>query len=468
MISGLLDELVRMLDAAVVPALPITEFEDVREGFRFMTQARHIGKIIVRRALTDTSIRTTAIAPDATYLITGGCGALGLEFAQWLAREGARHLLLVSRHGPDEKAEKVVAKLRDAGIDVRIAEADVSDRGAIDRVIRGIAKSAPLKGVLHAAGVVEDHGLLQQDAASFASVAAPKWQGAWNLHGVTRKLPLDFFVLFSSASVLLGVPGQANYVAANAALDSLAEYRRAQNLPALSVQWGPWSEGMATSTRNDPASFGLGWIIPEDGTSALGKLVAIGSATATVLPVLSWATFFSQRREATAPLFEDFRETAPVRNGLAAKDKPRHGSPFIEQLGRALPIDRRSLLLEHLRMHAARILELPSGAGIDEEAALHDVGLDSLMAVELRNALQVSLRRKLSATLLLDYPTLGTLTDYLTTALFGSETLAAETADDSAFDGSWDRHVKEVGSLTENEAESLLAEELEKLHGSKK
>ncbi len=456
LVSALLAEMLKMIVRGALPPLPVTEFSEPREAFRFMAQARHIGKIVVAAGAAGSRKTPIAIDPAATYLITGGTGALGLHFADWLIKRGARRLLLLSRRGASAQAEEAIVRLRAAGAQVDVAAVDVSDRTALDAVLRAIPRTAPLKGILHAAGVLDDRSLLNQTLASFEAVARPKWMGAWNLHQLTEAMPLDFFVLFSSASALIGMPGQANYAAANARLDALAEYRRSQGLPALSIAWGPWSGGgMAESVR--PALLGFGWITPEEGISALETLLAGNDATAAVLPVASWAEFVSQRPPGTSSLFASLADVAALEPEHAwtkqNQPKPAQKAGLLDRLNHASPPERRALLAEHLRQQAVQILSLAAHTSVDEQTALHDLGLDSLMAVELRNALQISLDRQLSPTLALDYPTLRSLRDFLLIEMFGAEKPQPRAESAAGL---------QIEELTDSEAEALLLEELEK------
>ncbi|MGC8509147.1 MAG: type I polyketide synthase, partial [Thiomonas sp.] len=229
--------------------LPYTSFpaDRVVDALRHMQQGRHIGKLVIDLRERPAHIQPAQVAPrlrlpgDASYLVTGGLSGFGLATAQWLARQGARHLLLLGRRGlatPD--CAPALDALRAQGVQVTVLACDVSDPAALEQALEpALAESPPLRGVIHAAMVLDDALLPNLDAARFARVLSAKLGGALNLHAVTREAPLDFFVLYSSATVMLGNPGQANYVAANAALEAFARWRRAQGLPALAVAWGP-------------------------------------------------------------------------------------------------------------------------------------------------------------------------------------------------------------------------------------
>jgi acyl carrier protein len=372
---------------------------------------------------------------------------------------GARHLILMGRKAPGAAASEAIQQMRSRGANVNVVNCDVADRGAVESALAAIPASQPLTGILHAAGVIEDHSLLEQNPESISTVLRPKWSGAWNLHTLTRDQKLDFFVLFSSAAALLGSPGQANYAAATASLDALAEYRRSLGLPALSVQWGPWAgAGMAANLKNDPESTGLGRIDPDVGIKAVESLLIGQDAVAAVLPVSSWKRFVSQRPAGTSALFSLLTDTNARHVGADAS-QPKQRQRFLEMIRDVTAGERREMLREHLRSQTVHILSLPAQTRIDEDEALHDLGLDSLMAVELRNSLAASLDMQLPPTMVLDYPTLRTLTDFL----------LAEMFDDRRAASSDERVPFEIEAISEDEAESLLQEELgRREHGARR
>jgi NADPH:quinone reductase-like Zn-dependent oxidoreductase/acyl carrier protein len=449
LVPSLLQETLQSITTGALAALPVTEFTDAKEALRFMAQARHIGKIVVKQEHGSAGVLNPD--PDATYLITGGWGGLGLLFAQALVERGARHLMLMGRKAPGSEVSEAIQQMRLRGVDVKAVSCDVADPSAVGYALAAIPASQPLKGILHAAGVIEDHSLLEQSSESISTVWRPKWRGAWNLHTLTGNQKLDFFVLFSSGAALLGSPGQANYAVANAALDALAEYRRGLGLPALSIQWGPWNAaGMAAKLRNHPESIGLGRIDPDAGIKFVETLLIRQHTVASVLPVLSWKRFVSHRPAGTKALFSLLTDTsAPPLS--ADEPQPNQRQRFREIVRDAAAGERREMLREHLRSQTVHILSLPVQTRINEDEALHDLGLDSLMAVELRNSLAASLDTQLPPTLVLDYPTLRTLTDFLLAEMFdGNAPLSTEK-----------RVPSEIEAISEDEAEALLLEELE-------
>src|SRR3954453_14617544 len=246
LVGSFLHDLMRGFEDGSLHPLPHRVFSvpDVVSAFRYMAQAKHIGKVVVSMheevAVALRAEETLALRDDGTYLITGGLGGFGLEVAQWLADNGARHLVLMGRSGvSSHEAEAAIGAMREAGVDVVVARADVTHEEQVAGVLAGIRQSMPpLRGLVHAAMVLDDALLPQLDEERMRKVMAPKMVGAWNLHAQTLDDPLDFFVSFSSLTSMIGNPGQGNYVAANAFLDALAYHRRLQGLPALTVNWG--------------------------------------------------------------------------------------------------------------------------------------------------------------------------------------------------------------------------------------
>ena len=241
-IHELLVEIAAWFEAGELKPLPLRVFpvQQAREAFRHMAQAKHIGKIVLVPAEPN-SVRGRIFRRDGTYLVTGGLGALGLEVAEWMANRGAGRIVLVGRSEPSGGALSRIAALRARGVDVIASRANVSDFGQVERIVAETPQAFPLRGIVHAAGVLEDATLVNVTGGQLRRVMEPKVAGAWNVHRATQHLSLDFFVLFSSAASVVGSPGQASYGAANAFLDSLGAYRKSLGMPSLVVNWGPWA-----------------------------------------------------------------------------------------------------------------------------------------------------------------------------------------------------------------------------------
>jgi acyl carrier protein len=406
------------LTAGDLTALPVTSYpySEADTAFSAMAQARHTGKIVLRPSGNETVAagpQAPAVSSEGTYLITGGLGALGLETARYLTGKGARHLVLVGRRPPSAAARQAVQQLRAAQAEVRVRAADVSRFDDVAALVTEIGTSMPpLTGIVHAAGILDDGFLLQLDEERFRSVAAPKADAAWHLHRASRDIPLDFFVLYSSAAALLGSPGQGNYAAANAFLDALAVYRHSLGLPALSIGWGPWSQiGLAAdpSRGGSLPAYGIASLRPEDGIAALDRLLFTPSAQATVLPLdrarLRDAADSGMLPGLLAGLLAPSAGTAGTR---------RQGSTEIRQKLLAVEPGRRrsAILQQHCISEAARVLKTDVSK-IDATAPLASMGFDSLMSLELRKRLETSLGIELSATVAWRFPTIEKLVPFL-------------------------------------------------------
>jgi NADPH:quinone reductase-like Zn-dependent oxidoreductase/acyl carrier protein len=412
-IGSMLRSLVAEAEAGRLPLLPMRTFsiDHAREAFRFMAQGRHVGKLIVQqpRSLADAAI----VRGDGTYLVTGGLTGLGLLTAQWLAARGARHLVLAGRRAPSEAARLAVAAIEQHGASVTVAAVDVADRAALGALLDGVRRELPpIRGIVHAAGALSDGALLQQTWDKFDAVFRPKVAGTALLDELTRPDALDFFVIYSSIAGVFGSPGQGNHAAASAYEDAVAASRRAAGLPATSIGWGAWSEiGAAVTHRAiDRADRrGMEAITPTLGLEALDRALCSGRAHVVVAPI-DWTRFSLPAAAARAPFFSGC-VTAAMRPVATSSAEP--SAEFLPSLVAAPPARRRKLLLDHLRAQAVKVLGLDAAEPLDEREALHERGLDSLMAVELRNVLGRSLGCTLPATLLFDYPTLDALAVHL-------------------------------------------------------
>jgi acyl transferase domain-containing protein len=400
----------------------------------------------------ETAGKTVTFDPAATYLVTGGLGGLGLEIARWMAAHGARHLVLCGRR-PAEAAAGTLDVLRQTGAEPTYIQADVASAADVARLFGELeADRPPLRGLIHAAGVIEDGVVLHLTAERCAAVMAPKVRGAWNLHLATREKPLDFFVLFSSAAGLLGSPGQASYSAANTFLDALARHRRAAGLPALSLAWGAWSQVGTAARRGLETRLArrhLGLLAPEEALAALGHLLATPSLPPVIalLPV-DWDRFGPAD---DSPLWRELARDARAQRRPAPAVA---ATPLRPALDAALPADRRQVLAEHVALHAARVLGLAADRQVPARRPLGELGLDSLMAVEMRNALGASTDLPLPATLLFDYPSVEELTDYLAPRL-GLSAVVEATATPEAVSAA-----AALAVLSEEALDAVIAEEL--------
>ena len=355
--------------------------------------------------------------------------------AEWLADQGARHVALMGRRAPSHDAQDVVHRLTARGVTVHVASGDVSVRGDVERVLAEIERTMPpLRGVIHAAGVLDDGVLSAQTRERFATVMAPKVLGTWHLTHAGRRL--DFLVLFSSGASLAGSPGQANHAAANAFEDALAFYRQAQGQPTVAINWGPWAEIGAAAERGITAADFVDAIAPRDGLLALGWAMrrttdggTFGHPQVGVLAT-DWPRLLSQYQGRVPAFFSDLAGT--VKRQAAAMSTATDGRAtepsLLDRLQSAAPNRRRTILMNDIRRHTIKVLGLSEGDPFDVTEPLRQLGLDSLMAVELRNLLGSTVGRTLSATLTFDHPTVDALVDHLAKDVFAEQMGGGEPA----------------------------------------
>ena len=372
-----------------------------------LVASHHQQAVAEKQAADATTQKPLSFRDDASYLITGGMGGLGLLVARWMVNKGAKHLVLLGRRSPDDAANKKITELEIAGASVIVEKADVSDVASMTRVVHKIEQSnIPLAGVIHSAGMLSDGVLQNQVWSSFEQVMAAKVQGAWHLHQLTEHQPLDFFVLFSSLASLLGSPGQGNHSAANGFLDALAHYRRAMGLPGLSIHWGPVAQvGEAAERGADVTASqqGIGSLSPTQVLESLELLMSGEDIEVGVMPI-RWSAW--QERVAKWPFLADWQEIIST-TAKISKSKLR------EKLEAATVSEHQELLETHIQAAVAKTLSLKNPQTIGMQQPFFELGLDSLMAVELKNLLESSLEMRLSSTLLFDYPTVETLVEYL-------------------------------------------------------
>jgi len=373
------------------PPLKIFPMEEVISAFHYMQQTKHIGKIVINQTTQQNNADTAkhlSFRSDVTYLITGGTGGLGLLVADWMVSKGAENLVLLGRSSPNETAKQKLTELEMAGVTVVIEKADVSDITDVTRVLRNIEDSKiPLAGIIHAAGMLSDGILANQNWSNFDKVMAPKVQGAWHLHQLTQNQPLEFFVLFSSVASLLGFPGQGNHSAANAFLDGLAHHRQSMGLPGLSINWGAWDKvgkaaSLSNQNQNRMLTKGISPISTEGGLQILADLLAQGLTQVGVLTI-NWPQFFKQLPIGSKkPFLEVF--------SLAKTTITANNYGFLEQLEASFPREREKLLTTYIQSKVAQELGI-TASKIDMQQSLNTMGLDSLMAVKLRNCFQTDL-----------------------------------------------------------------------------
>jgi acyl transferase domain-containing protein/acyl carrier protein len=360
---------------------------------------------------------------EASYLVTGGFGGMGRRVLEWMADQGARHIAVIGRSIDPANPDEAVAALGARGVQVLSMRADVADDAALGRVFEQIAARLPkLAGVLHVAGIFDDRVLARHDWPRFERVLKPKVAGGWNLHQRTKNLSLDFFVLFSSAASFLAPVGLANYAAGNAFLDALAHHRRAQGLPAVSIDWGAWEKvGMAQAVgdrrENQWSQAGAATMTPQQGLAVLQRLIGDAPPQVGVL-IVDWPKYLKRSGSVVPPLYAELHRAIERANRGAvpvAARAPEAG--LVERLDNAVPAERRRLVQAFVREHVTKVLALDPSQLIDNDQSLNELGLDSLMALELRNVLGAGVKRTLPTTLVFDQPSIDALTQYIHTTL---------------------------------------------------
>lgn len=396
--------------------LPYTAFDvrDAREAFQFMSKAKQVGKIVLSISENE-DIRSVQLTQQSTALLTGGLGGLGVELANYLVKKyEIKHLLLIGRKAPTQEIQQRLDMLERAGTRVTVASVDVTDPVALGEIIASIPEEYPLKAVFHLAGMLDDAMITELDDARFSNVMAPKIQGAWNLHELTKDLNLDFFVLFSSAAAILGSAGQSNYAAANAFLDSLTFYRSELGLPACAISWGPWEAAglvhrMGEEHKKRIRKQGVGLMSNEEGIALLDHALESGVLQPVLLPVLkNRLTELQQSSRALCPSV--LKDLLVAKRPDAEKKSPDVWIKHLMSLGRQ---QRQPFLIETLQQEIARILSVSDAKKIHLEKSLQEFGMDSLMAVELRNKLSALIGKKLPVSLLFDYPNVLALAGFL-------------------------------------------------------
>jgi NADP-dependent 3-hydroxy acid dehydrogenase YdfG/acyl carrier protein len=447
--AGDRDEAARIVDELQDP--------DGEDQVAWRGRRRFVPRLVAAGGMTRAPLR---VAPDRTYLVTGGLGQIAGRFIRLLVERGARHLLLVGRRGaatPEALAR--VQSLRDAGVEVRVLEADVAREADLRRIEEALDSGAPLGGVIHAAGVArfERIAALEPDAVRAALEA--RVRGTWALHELTRTRPVDLFVCAASIASVWGSVGQLHYAAANQFEDAVAWLRRQQGLPGTSVSFSPWQGGGVLSEEfaRFMASLGVAPVATDEGMRALEAALASGRAH-VVLAKVEWGLFRSvMEARRRRPLFEELAvaAAAPADAGRAA------GGDLRDELAAAPASERRELLVTHVQGQMAELMGF--GAERPEpRRGFIELGVDSLMAVTLRDRLQSSLGIELPVTFIFDHPTVEALADHLLGNVLVTETRAAPAAAPAPPAGR-DALVDEVRELSQDELESAIARQLREL-----
>lgn len=405
-------------------------------------------------ATTEAGAESLQLDPNGTYLVTGAFGGLGPHLAAWLGGHGAGRLILTGRRLPEPDVAEALARHAPA---VEMHQLDVTDPEALADIV---ARSGDrLKGVFHLAGSVADGAIINQEWDRFSSVLAAKAAAAIQLDDLTREYRLDHFVLFSTSAALIGNPGQANHAAANAVLDAVARRRRAAGLPGLSINWGAFAQAGAVVERGQLAVMAGRGVLPfaiAHGFEALGRAMAAGIGNLGVVSV-DWPSFLSGTQDAFPPFLEEFRRHAASSTGERSGPAPATNIDFAAVLADVPAHERRERLAALVAAEAAAVLGIKDPRRIDVDQALNELGLDSLLALELRNRLGAASGRKQTATLLFDHPSILALSVFLEEQLFGG----SQTGSTPATFGSSVENERRFAQEFGKEVEAMSNEEIE-------
>jgi acyl transferase domain-containing protein/NADPH:quinone reductase-like Zn-dependent oxidoreductase/short-subunit dehydrogenase/acyl carrier protein len=425
-LGEMLGRISALMAEGALSLLPVRAWDvrRAREAFRFMSQARHTGKMVL-------TIPSAPHTGAASALVTGGTGTLGALVARHLVDTGrADSVVLTSRSGAGAPGvAELAARLAESGASVHVAACDAADRDALATLLAGIPAEAPLRTVVHTAGVLDDGTIGSLTADRVASVMRPKADGAWNLHELTRHLDLDHFALFSSGSSAFSSPGQGNYVAANAFLDALATRRRADGLPASSLAWGLWADTSALTgqlTEAERARMNRGGAVALSAEEGLALLDAALARDEAVLVPARWDIAGMRAQAARSadvpPLWRALVGAGTGRRAAASGSTGAGADSLRRQLAGMAEQDRRRMLMDLVRTHAAAVLGHAAVDAIAPTRAFTDLGFDSLTAVEMRNRLTGVTGLRLPATLVFDHPNPIALAAHLRAELVGDGT----------------------------------------------
>jgi acyl transferase domain-containing protein/acyl carrier protein len=438
---------------------------DGEDQVAFRQGERYVPRLVRQeRAPLDSALE---LDPAGAYLVTGGLGGLGLQLAEWLASRGARHLILAGRSGLPERSEwkalepgsqaaraaEVVARLEQGGAEVSIWRADVADAERMGTLWRAQPASRPIRGIIHAAGLFDFRPMKELDAATLQSVLRPKVEGSLVLHQLSRDVPLDFFVSFSSIAAVCGSAGMVAYGSANHFLDGLAHHRRLRGQPALTVSWGRWEgdgmgKGSAESLRY-LERIGMKGLAPERALEALAHLMRSG-ATHALLAAIDWSRY--------KPVLEAKRRL-PFLELIGVGFTGQAGaSEFLRRIEEAAEDKKFGMVVELVRNTVATVLNLDVDSLPDDNQGFFQMGMDSLMSVELRDRLQASVGRALPTTLAFEHPTVGMASRYLAEQVLSL--VAQDGAPPPSSKPAAGPSVEELDQYSEDELTALLDQQL--------
>jgi acyl transferase domain-containing protein/acyl carrier protein len=422
-VAKVFDQVTTLVESGAIQPLPTTSFpvSSAGEAFRLMANAGHIGKIVITghdpaAQIVDAPDDTFGEADGGTCVITGGLGGLGLAVARRWVERGGRSIALLGRTAAGTAQRSALQSLEAAGASVRSFAVDAASDDQLSKAFADIEATMPaISTVMHAAGILEDAMILQQSAAGFARAMAPKVEGAWNLYKKLEDTPGVNLILFSSVASLLGLPGQSNYAAGNAFLDSLSAYRRAKGGRATVINWGPWKDiglAAAQAIRGDRlASRGLNGLDPAQALDELERILAHSPSQIAAMDMDWHAYGASSLKLAKSPFLCDVLPAGAADAAAAPAAKAR--DIFTAA---AVGAPRRAAIELFLKEQVARVLRQATGR-IDAAKPFRNLGLDSLMGLELRNRLEAELSLQLPASVVWNYPTVKALAPHLASLL---------------------------------------------------
>jgi len=429
--SRLFKEMMGLFNKGILRPLPYRTFPatHIEDAFRYMQQSKQIGKVIVSfedQAIINTlNIETEAPVQEAlqcdansSYLVTGGLSGFGLKTAQWLVEKGAQHLILISRGGTaNNEVTEHITTLREQGISIATHACDVTDEDALRQLISQIPSEKPLKGIIHAAMVLDDGLIRNMKTAQFNSVIAPKISGAWHLHTLTKHLSLDFFVLYSSATTFMGNPGQANYVAANLFLESLAHYRHAKQLPATYAAWGAIDD-VGFLARNEKTKAALqsrlgGKPLHSDQALAMLEKLIVNQHIGAAIIDFDWSTIQRLMPSARSNKYKE-----QLRQCSSASEQTEDIQTLIAGKNTE---DIQALISTMLMGEIAQILRI-STEKLDITSSIFDLGMDSLMGMELVLAIEERFNVKLPVMALTEGANIKRIAERISEQLISNET----------------------------------------------
>ncbi|WP_159025668.1 non-ribosomal peptide synthetase/type I polyketide synthase [Aquimarina sp. Aq78] len=386
-----------------------------------------LGLKLTRYLPDSTPKASLTLSPDKAILITGGLGEIGLEVSKWLIEHTeSNRIVLIGRNQPTKKAQSKIEELHKLGGEIITIKADVADRESIEKCIKEIQEIYTIQGVIHLAGVIDDNVLVDQTPERFTKVLVPKVSGAWYLHEATKSIELEFFVLFSSIASVFGSSGQSNYAAANSFLDGLATYRRNNGLVANTINWGTWTIGsfsnLSKQEKNRIAQSGISPISKEVGFDLLHKIITKKEKSNLLCADIDSSKLQQQLLNFYGRIPSFYKEI--ILEKKAESNVVINDFSFIDKLRNLAQEDRANFLQEELKKEVCNILSLQTVA-IDQP--LLNFGLDSLMALELRNRLANKLKKKLPNTILFQFPTIIDCVTYLLNEIENDEKVKEDT-----------------------------------------